>query len=114
MSRIVYTVHRAIGRPVTFKGLKGQYIILAGAGLIGDLFLFVILYCCKLSPWICMGIAFSAGAALLITCMQLSARYGQYGLLKQRASRRIPSYLRCRSRKPFTNINKKLCNTKKN
>jgi hypothetical protein len=112
MAKTVYTNHRAIDRPVTFKGLKGQYIVLAGAGLIGDLFLFIVLYCCKLSPWICMGIAFSAGAAMLLTCRHLSARYGQYGLLKHRASKRIPRCLRCRTRIVFTNLNRKYATNK--
>ena len=108
MSKTVYPIHQAINRPVSFKGLQGQYIILAALGLVGDLFLFVILYCCKLPPWICITIAFLAGAILLSTCIRMSAHYGQYGLLKKRAARRIPPYLRCRSRKIFTNLNKQI------
>jgi hypothetical protein len=114
MTKTVYTIHQAINRPVTFRGLKGQYIIFAAVGLIGDLFLFILLYCCRIPALICVGTAVMAGAITLYSCTQLSARYGQHGLLKKRASRRIPPYLRCHSRKIFTNLNKKICTNQPN
>jgi Domain of unknown function (DUF4133) len=102
MTTSVYPIHRLINRPMTIKGLKGQYILIAAGALIGDLFLFIILYCCKVPPWICIGIAFGLGAAALSTAFRMSQRYGVHGWKKKRARRRAPDYLRCRSRRLFT------------
>ena len=89
---------------MTLMGLRGQYILYAAGTLVGDLVLFVILYCCKLPGWLCIIISFGVGATGVSICARLSRRYGVYGYMKKRARRRIPPYLRCRSRKLFTNL----------
>jgi hypothetical protein len=103
-SAYVYPIHRAINRPLSLYGFKGRYILLAGAGLVGDLLLFVILYCCKLPSVLCILIVLGLGAIILTACARLSQRYGHYGLLKKRSRQRVPPDFRCRSRKLFTNL----------
>jgi hypothetical protein len=98
----VYPIHRSIGRPIRFKGLQGQYILIAAAGLIADLFLFILLYCCHVPAWFCVAIALGAGAGILSACIGFSRKYGIHGLRKLKARRRLPSCIRCRSRRSFT------------
>ncbi len=102
MTTSVYPIYRAIGRPIQFKGLQGQYIVIAAAGLIVDLFLFVLLYCCHTPAWICVAIALGAGAGILSACIGFSRKYGIHGLQKLKARRGLPSCIRCRSRRSFT------------
>lgn len=105
----VYPIHRAIARPVTFKGFQAQYILYAAAVLIADLLLFIILYCCKVNPWVCIPIAIALGATALYVVGRLSRKYGEHGLTKLRAARRMPSHIFCRSRLPFIQLNKRSC-----
>jgi len=103
----VYPIHRAIARPVIFKGFQAQYILYAAAALIADLFLFIILYCCKVNPWVCIPFAIVLGGGALYIVGQLSRKYGAHGLKKLRAARRMPRQIFCPSRLPFIQLNKK-------
>lgn len=103
----VYPIHRAIARPVIFKGFQAQYILYAAAALIADLLLFIILYCCKINPWVCIPFAIALGAAALYVVGRLSRKYGAHGLTKLRAARRMPRQVFCSSRLPFIQLNQK-------
>jgi len=103
----VYHIHRAIARAVIFKGFQAQYILYAAAALIADLLLFIILYCCKVNPWVCIPFAIALGAAALYVIGRLSRKYGANGLAKLRAARRMPRHIFCPSRRPFIQLNKK-------
>ena len=100
-----YPIHRAINRPLRFKGIQGNYLLMAAAGLVGDLLLFVILYCCHTPAIVCVGIAAGVGAATVSTTSRLSRTYGIYGLRKKRARRRVPTCVRWKSRRLFTHLN---------
>ena len=102
MTTNVYPIHRAVGRPIQLKGLQGQYILIAAAGLIADLFLFIVLYCCHVPAWFCVAIALGTGAGILSACIGFSRKYGIHGLEKLKARRRLPPCIRCRSRRSFT------------
>jgi Domain of unknown function (DUF4133) len=100
-----YPIHRAINRPLRFKGIQGIYLLFAGAGLVGDLLLFVILYCCNTPALLCIGIGAGVGAATVSTTSRLSRTYGTHGLGKKKARRRIPISVRWKSRRLFTHLN---------
>jgi type IV secretory pathway TrbD component len=104
MTTRVYPIHRAIGRPVVFKGFKGHYIILAAIALIADLLLFVILYICGVAPWFCIVLTFALGGAALGTITRFSHRYGPYGLQRRMAAKRLPRRIRITSRQVFLNL----------
>ena len=104
MATSVYPTYRAIGRPLRFKGFQGQYIVLAAAAMIGDLFFFILLFACKVPAPLCMVLTFGIGAAALGTIGWLSKRFGVHGLMKHLARKRIPKHLSCKSRKPFLNL----------
>src|SRR4051812_49149623 len=91
-------ITKAITKPILFRGLQSQYILHAGAILVGDLILFALLHVAGLSPWIDLPLALALGAAGILTTYHLSHQYGVHGLLKRRAARRLPKALRSRSR----------------
>jgi hypothetical protein len=100
----MYPIHRAINRPLRFKGIEGFYVLIAAAGLVGDLLLFVILYCCHLPGILCIGIGAGVGAATVSTTARLSRTYGIHGLRKKKARRRVPVCIRWKSRRLFTHL----------
>jgi len=100
-----YSIHRAINRPLRFKGIEGAYLMFAAAGLVGDLLVFVILYCCHTPAIISIGIAGGIGAILVTTTTRLSRNYGTHGLRKKKARRRVPACIRWKSRRLFTQLN---------
>jgi hypothetical protein len=109
MATIIYPIHRAINKPLSFKGLKAQWLIMAGAAIVGDLLLFVILYLIGVNSWIDILIAFGLGAAAFSTLLRLSRKYGEYGLMKKAARRRVPRVLRIHSRSCFTQLKQTPC-----
>jgi len=100
MPTTIYDTHRAINRPVRFKGLVAQYLVMTAAALVLDLLLFIILYITGLNPLADMALAFGLGAAAVSTAYRLSRKYGEYGLMKKRARKKVPKYIRFRSH-PF-------------
>ena len=107
MTPSVYPTHKAVGRPMRFKGFQAQYIILAAGSLIGDLMIFITLYLGKLSPWICIAATFGLGAATLAFIAWLSRRFGTHGLMKHLAHKQLPRGLTCKNRRPFLNLLKR-------
>jgi len=97
----VYVINKAVNRPPEFRGLKAQYIWWLGGGIGGVLLLFVILYIGGVNPFVCLGIAGAAGLVLFRQVYSMSRRYGQYGLMKKRASRLVPDRIVIRTRKTF-------------
>jgi hypothetical protein len=106
MTTIVYLIHKGINKPITFKGLQGQYILYGGAILTGDMLLFAILYIGGVSTWISLPLTMTLGSAGILTISRLSHRYGAFGLLKKRAARRLPPTLRSHSQKLFISLKK--------
>lgn len=101
ITSITYPIHRAIERPLHFKGFTGQYIVMAAIALIADLLLFVTLYICRTSPWLCVLIAFALGGLSLLLIGILSRRFGAHGLEQYLAARDLPRSIRLEQR---TNI----------
>jgi conjugation system TraG family ATPase len=87
-------IYRAIGRPITFKGFKAQYIILAAAALIADFLFFILMYFSGV-PWVVnIILTIGLGSSALLIISKLSHKLGQYGLLKYMAFKRLPHFLR--------------------
>jgi hypothetical protein len=107
MSVSVYTINKGINRPIEFKGLKAQYIWYLGGGLLVLLILFAILYICGVNTFVCLGIILISGAGLMMYVNGLSRRYGEHGMMKAVAKRRIPVSVKIYSRKLFTELCKK-------
>jgi hypothetical protein len=104
ITSITYPIHRAIERPLHFKGLAGPYITLAAAALICDLLLFALLYICRILPWLCVLIAFALGTLSLLLIRGLSRRFGAHGLQQYLAARHLPRWVRFAHRTTFTHL----------
>ena len=97
----VYEINKGINRSIEFKGIKAQYIIYLAAGLVSLLLLFAILYVCHTNIYVCLGIILSAGCALVMTVQTYSKKYGEHGLTKRAAQRKLPRCIRSYSRQFF-------------
>jgi hypothetical protein len=104
MATSVYTINKGINKPIEFKGLKAQYIGYLGVGLLSLLILFAVLYIVGVNMFICLAFVLVSGTALFMSVYRLSAKYGQYGLMKMNARRSVPSGIICRTRRHFTTL----------
>jgi hypothetical protein len=104
MSNSVYSINKNINKPIEFKGLKAQYIWYLGGGLVLLLLLFVILYVGGLNTFICLGVILVLGAMLFMYVYGLSAKYGEHGMMKKLAKKKMPKKIKVYSRKTFVQL----------
>ena len=104
MATSVYEIHRSIGRPVSFRGIKGQYILLAAAIILASFLFLILLYCIGMPTWLNIILTIGPGASSLFIIGRLSRKYGLQGLMKYFAARRLPPDLRYNSRYIFLNL----------
>jgi hypothetical protein len=104
MATSVYRINKGINKPIEFKGLKAQYIGYLGAGLVLLLIMFAVMYITGVNMFVCLGITLALGSGLFAFVYRLSAKYGQYGLLKEAAKRSVPKSITCNSRKIVINL----------
>jgi hypothetical protein len=97
----VYKINKGINKSIEFRGLKAQYISYLGGGLVALMILFAGLYILGISPYICAALIGIGGTALFILVYRMSSRYGEHGLQKKMAKKRIPGSVKCRSRTLF-------------
>jgi hypothetical protein len=101
MSHTLYTIHRRINRPLEFRGLQAQYVWWLGGGVITLLLLFALLHIAGIPPLACLTLIAILSTAFIRTLYWLSRKYGQHGLMKRRAARKLPAAIRCNSRNAF-------------
>lgn len=97
----IYRINKGINRPIEFKGLQAQYIWYMGGGIVALLLAFSLLYALGLSAFLCMGLVLVAGAWMTLRLYRLSNTYGEHGLMKKLARRRLPRVVRHSSRTLF-------------
>jgi len=105
MANSVYQINKGINKAIEFRGLKAQYIGYLAGGLVSLMILFAVLYIAGIPTLICLPLILTLGTILFMTVYKYSHKYGQYGLLKKAAKRSLPAYIRCSSRKIFTQLN---------
>jgi hypothetical protein len=101
MATSVYSINKGINKPIEFKGLKAQYIGYLGVGLLALLILFAVFYIIGVNMFVCLALILCLGTVLFMSVYSLSAKYGQYGLLKKAAKRNIPQLVTSNSRRIF-------------
>lgn len=101
MANSVYQINKGINRSIEFKGLKAQYIWYLGGGLLILLFLYAVLYICRVHSYICIGITVAAASWLFTKVYAMSRKYGAHGLMKAIARKRIPAVVKNNSRRIF-------------
>ena len=100
----MYAINKGINQPVEFKGFQAQYIWYLGGGLLFLLILFAVLYISGLHPFFCLGFIILSGSTFICFVSRLSHKYGEYGLMKQRAKGKVPKVITSNTRKIFTYI----------
>jgi hypothetical protein len=100
----VYQVNKGVSRPIVFRGLKAQYIAYLAVGLVGLLLLFAVLYISGLGLVWLLPLVLGLGVLLFLGVFRLSRRFGEHGLMKFWAGRRLPDCLRVGSRKVFLGL----------
>ena len=100
----VYIINKGVSKPIVFKGLKAQYIAYLAVGLVLLLILFAALYISGLHLIVLLVVIGALGFALFYGVFRLSANFGEHGLMKYFARRRLPAYLCFRSRRLFVNL----------
>lgn len=105
MANSVYKINRGINKPIEFKGLKAQYIWYLGAGILVLMILFAILYILGVNSYLCVGLILIAGTLLFFQIYSVSNKYGEYGLMKKIARRKVPKRIKIYSGKIFMNQN---------
>lgn len=101
MANSVYQINKGINKPIEFRGLKAQYIWYFGAGVMGLLLFFGLLYVLGLPNFICVGLTLLAGTLMTFKLYGLSNKYGEHGMIKAIAARSIPHLVKSNSRKIF-------------
>ncbi|MGI8598208.1 MAG: DUF4133 domain-containing protein [Chitinophagaceae bacterium] len=101
MKTSVYRINKGINKPIEFKGLKAQYIWYLGGGLLCLLILFAILYICGLNTFVCLALILILGTALFMYVYRLSHKYGEHGMMKKMARRRVPKVIKNYTRRVF-------------
>ena len=99
-----YTINKGVNRPLEFRGLQGQYIWYLAAALLLVLVTFAALYLLGISTYVNVPLCLALGGLLITLIYRLSRQYGQYGLMKKRAQKALPAYLRSHSRQCFTQL----------
>ena len=103
----VYEINKGINRCIEFKGIKAQYINYLAIGLVILLILFAILFIVGLNAYVCVLIILPSGAGLYITVMRMSHKYGEHGMMKKTAQRKLPASVQSRSRNLFIQLTDK-------
>ena len=101
MTASVYKINKGINQPLKFKGLKAQYIWWLGCVVMLLMFVFSIMYIIGINPFICVALILSAGVYLIRQVYKISNKYGEHGMMKEIARRRIPICVKTNSRKLF-------------
>ncbi len=102
-----YKIHRSIGRPISFRGIKGHYILLAAADILVTFLFLIIFYCLGLPAWLNIPLTIGPGVSVLFIIGRLSRNYGPQGLMKYYSARRLPRHLRYTSKTLFSNLKTK-------
>ncbi|HMH35213.1 MAG TPA: DUF4133 domain-containing protein [Puia sp.] len=101
MANSVYKINKGINAPIEFKGLKAQYIWWLGGGVVALMIIFSIMYIMGVNSFLCMGLVLIAGGFLFIYIYRLSNKYGEHGMKKRIARRKIPTLVKSKSRNHF-------------
>jgi hypothetical protein len=107
MNNSIYNINKGINKSIEFKGLRAQYIWYFGGLVIGLLIVFAALYICGAGTVICLAVTGSSAAYGSLKIFRLSKTYGEHGLMKAAARKRVPKVLKSYSRRWFRQLTDK-------
>lgn len=108
MSNSVYHINKGINKSIEFRGLKAQYIWYFGGMVIGLMIVFAVLYITGAGTVICFAVIGGGGTYMSIKIFIMSRKYGEHGMMKAMARRRVPKVLKSYSRKLFQHFKDKM------
>jgi membrane protein YdbS with pleckstrin-like domain len=85
-----FNINKGINKPVEFKGLKSQYLIIFVVGLLAIIILFMVMYVSGVPQSICIGFAIVTAPLLVWQTFSLNIKYGTHGLMKLQAVKSYP------------------------
>ncbi|MCO5286975.1 MAG: DUF4133 domain-containing protein [Chitinophagaceae bacterium] len=88
-----HNINKGIGKTAEFKGLKAQYLFIFGGSLLAVLILVMILYMAGVYSYICLFIGVGGASLIVWQTFALNSKYGEHGLMKQRAKKKHPGYI---------------------
>ncbi|MCS3801069.1 DUF4133 domain-containing protein [Niastella sp. OAS944] len=104
---LVFEINKGVNKAIEFRGIKAQYITFLAIGLVGLLILFAVCYFIGIPTYFTLLLVLVLGFFLFSWVSNVSRKYGEYGLMKQAAYKRVPVAIVCRSRKTFIGLNKR-------
>lgn len=102
----VYSINKGVNKSLEFKGIKAQYIIYLAVGLVALLLIFAIFYIIGVPVFISLPLVGTSGFILFTKVTKYSHTYGEHGLMKSAAHKKLPADITCHSRKVFLDLKK--------
>jgi len=94
-----YTIHKGINTPLEFKGLQAQYVTYLGLGTLAMFVVFALGYLLGVNLYIAVFLFLTGFSVFVHQIFKWSHLYGQYGMMKRLALRRIPGGIRAKDLK---------------
>ena len=107
MSNSIYHINKGINKSIEFHGLRAQYIWYFGGLVLLLMIVFAVLYTLGAGTVICFAVTGSSGAYISLRLFAMSRKYGEHGLMKAMAKKKVPGALRSYSRKSFQHFSDK-------
>lgn len=104
MNNSIYTINKGINKSIEFHGLRAQYIWYFAGLVLGLMILFAALYILGAGTAICLAVCGPAAVFGSIKIFGLSKKYGEHGLMKAMARRRVPRVLKSYGRRFFQQL----------
>lgn len=101
MQNSVYEINKGVNKAIEFKGLKAQYIWYVAGSVMLLFVLYALMYMIGINHLVCIGVIAIVGTFTIMFIYRLNNTYGEYGLMKLYAQRRVPKVIKCRSRLIF-------------
>lgn len=113
MANSVYKINKGINKSIEFKGFKAQYIWYMVIVILCLLFVFALLYFLEINHYISLIVCVGGGFTAFHKVYAMSKKYGEHGLSKMIARKRIPNVLKSIDRSIFIKKDKS-CRKEKN
>ena len=104
MNNSIYSINKGINKSIEFRGLRAQYIWYFAGLVMGLLIVYAALYITGAGTLLCVAVTGSAAAYGSLNIFRLSRKYGEHGLMKAAARRRVPKVLKSYSRRCFQQL----------
>jgi hypothetical protein len=104
MNNSIYNINKGINKSIEFRGLRAQYIWYFAGLVLALMVVFAALYIAGAGTIVCLAVCGSAAAFGGIKIFALSKRYGEHGLMKAIARKRLPRVLKSCGRRYFQQL----------